>query len=126
MNLVTPEHLANVWPSVEQWVKDAIAHNQGDENALDVLIAIARGHYGLWVDPHFAAVTQVVNYPRQRVLTILYIGGDLSKIVPLFDEAKSWCRANKIDVLRTFGRAGWERVTGLERVGAILQSRIST
>ena len=124
MNLVTPDQLANAWPGVERWIDEAIEHNQGDENLLDVLIAIARGQYGLWVNPHFAAVTQVQNYPRQRVLVILYIGGDLSKIVPLFDEAKAWCRANKIDVLRTYGRMGWAHVTGLERVGAILQVKL--
>lgn len=124
MILVTPDQLAHVWPAVEPWIAAAVAENQGDENTLDVFIAIARGHYSLWSDEHFAAVTQTINYPRQRVLTILYIGGDLNKITPLFDFAKDWCRVNKINVLRTYGRPGWEKVSGLSRVGAILEVKI--
>jgi hypothetical protein len=122
--LVEPSQLAHVWPDVVPWIKEAVEKNQGDENTLDVLLAIARGQYSLWADKHFAAVTQVVNYPRQRVLTILYIGGDLTNILPLFDDAKAYCKANKVDVLRTYGRPGWEKVTGLEKAGVILQTRI--
>lgn len=124
MILITPEQLAHVWPEVEAWIASAVDKNQGDESTLDVFVGIARGHYSLWKGDGFAAVTQIVNYPRQRVLTILYIGGDLSKIITMFDEAKAWCRANKVDVLRTYGRNGWERVTGLKQVGVILQESL--
>lgn len=125
MNLVPPEGLANAWPKVEAWISEAIDQNQGDENLLDVLIAIARGHYGLWMDAHFACVTQLVTYPQQRVLTLLYIGGELDHILAMFDWAKEWCKQNKVDVLRTYGRPGWERVTGLSKVGVILQTEIT-
>lgn len=121
MILVTPEQLANTWPKVEAWISEAIDQNQGDENLLDVLIALARGQYSLWADQNFACVTQLVNYPQQRVLTLLYIGGELDSILTMFDTAKEWCRVNKVDVLRTYGRPGWERVTGLSKVGVILQ-----
>ena len=59
------DQLANVWPQVHAWIECAIEHGPGDENALDVPISIARGHYLLFHEPgKFALVGQVPNYPR--------------------------------------------------------------
>lgn len=126
MILVQPQDLANVWPKCEGWISEAVKVNQGDENLLDVLIALARGHYLLWFEPNrFAAVVQVISHPRQKVATVLYLGGSgLEQMPQLFEEGKLWCRANGISVIRTFGREGWQRAIGLKRVGVILQTEV--
>jgi hypothetical protein len=124
---VPPEHLSNVWPGVSGWIAEAInrPENVGDENLLDVLIAIARGHYALWVEPQkFAAVVQVTQFPRQKVATILYAGGQLDSFIEGYQEAKKLARQYGIQVLRTHGRAGWERALSLKRVGVILQETL--
>ena len=126
MILVQPDQLANVWPQVSGWLASAIERGQGDENALDVLISIARGHYLLFHEPgKFALVGQVQNYPRQKVGVVLYCGGgDLLAIRDAFEEMKPWCKANGISVIRVWGRQGWERALGLARVGVILQESV--
>lgn len=125
MILVTPDQLANTWPAVEAWIASAVDENQGDENTLDVLIAIARGQYALWHEPgHFAAVAQIVNQPRQRVATILYCGGELGSLLQMYESARRWCRMNGIDVIRIWGRQGWEKVLGMQRIGVILQESV--
>jgi hypothetical protein len=118
------EELPSVWPEVSPWIERAVEYGQGDEDAIDIAIAIHNGFYDLWVHSEFAAVVQIVRHPKQAVLTILYIGGNLGAILPLFGFAKRWCKDNGIDVLRTYGRPGWERVTGLKKVGVILQERV--
>jgi hypothetical protein len=100
--------------------------NQGDENLLDVLIALARGQYALWYEAgKFGAVSRIERWPRQTVGTIVYLGGkDLQAIEDAFEEAKVFARANKIDVIRVFGRPGWERLLGMKRKGVILQMAV--
>lgn len=123
--LVPRFDLPYIWPKCEEWINAAVKVNQGDENALDVIMAIERGLYELWWEPDkFAAVVQISDFPRQRVATILYAGGHLKPIYEMYQEAKKIARERGIDVLRIWGRAGWERVLGLDRVGVILQERL--
>lgn len=123
MYVVEPHQLANVWPEVREWIESALAHGQGDENSTDVLVALARGVYVLWYEPKkFCVVFQIVRQPRQVVGTVLYCGGsDLSLIRESFQQGCAWARANGVDVVRVWGREGWEKVLGMERVGVILQ-----
>lgn len=124
MQLVPPDKLCDVWPKCEAWIYDAITHGPGDENVLDVLIAIARGYYALWFEEQFAAVVQIVQFPRQKVATILYAGGCLEAMRVKWPEALKYCRDNGIKVLRVHGRNGWERAFEMKRVGVILQVQV--
>lgn len=126
VHVVTIDKLADVWPEVHPWIERAISRGQGDENVWDVFVALARGTYVLWHAPtRFAAVVQTVRQPRQSVATILYCGGTgLSEIEEAFAFGKLWARENGIDVMRVWGREGWERLLGMERVGVILQVKV--
>lgn len=121
--IVQPDQLATVWPEVLPWIAEAVEHNQGDENIWDVLIAIARGHYFLFHWPaKFATVVQVMRHPRQTVATVMYGGGaDLEFIKTAFEFNKVWALQNGINVIRVWGRKGWERALDLEHKGVILQ-----
>lgn len=103
------------------------AVNSGDETLDDVLIALANGTYTLWLEPgKFAAVVEIRNFPRQRVATIVYCGGsDLRCIKSCFERGRQWCREHEVDVLRVYGREGWERLLGLERIGVVLQTQVN-
>lgn len=125
MKAISPEELSKAWPRVEAWIAQAVELNQGDENLLDVLIALARGHYTLWVADSFAGVTQTIRYPQQSVMTILYLGGsDLQAIEKAYQFAKQHCQTVGIDVLRVWGRPGWERLLGMKRIAVVLQEDV--
>jgi hypothetical protein len=124
--LIPAEQLTDVLPEALPWIEKAVRMNQGDENTLDVLAALCRNQYSLWYVPGvFAAVVQVVRYPRQSVATILYAGGDgLEAIKHSFEFGKKFAKEHNIDVLRVWGREGWEKLLDLKRVGVILQVTI--
>lgn len=124
--LIPPEQLTDVLPEAIPWIEKAVKVNQGDENMLDVLAALCRNQYSLWYVPGvFAAVVQTLRQPRQTVTTILYAGGeDTDAIRQSFEFGKKWAKENGIDVLRVWGREGWEKVLGLKRVGVILQVEV--
>lgn len=127
LHAVPIEKLADVWPTVAKWIDDAILYGQGDENLLDVFVALARGVYVLWYDPgKYAVVAQVQAHPRQKVGVILYCGGsDIAEIQRGFKEGKHHCAQHGIDVIRTYGRSGWAKVLNLKQVGVILQDKTS-
>jgi len=121
--LVPIEQLTDVLPEALPWIKRAVERNQGDENTLDVLIALAQQRYWLFYEPGvYAAVVQVVKHPQQSVATVIYAGGEgLDAIKHAFEASKKWAKDHNIDVIRVWGREGWEKTLGLERVGVILQ-----
>ena len=123
MILVPLDQLSTVWPQVEGWIASAIDYGQGDENALDVLIALAQGRYLLFHEPKkFALVGQIQTYPRQKIGVVLYAGGgDLEAIRKGLEEMKPWCKAQGIAALRVWGRRGWEKALSMTRKGYILQ-----
>lgn len=129
MILVEPDQLSSVWAEVEPWIKAALEYGQGDENILDVLVSLACGRYLLWYEPgRFAGVVQVVQYPRQKVATIIYAGaapGHLEEMAEAVENGKAWCRQNHIGVIRVHGRKGWQRILGLVRKGVILQGAVA-
>lgn len=111
-----------MWPEVWPWLESAVAYGQGDEDVNDVAVAIYNARYELWHEPgKFAAVSELAHHPRQNVATILYAGGDLDAFREHFDEAKELARKRGASALRIWGRAGWEKVFGMKRIGIILQ-----
>jgi len=125
LRIVPARELEAIWPQVYRWIEKAVEHGQGDEDALDIAVAIYNGRYDLWLeDGKFAAVVQVVKHPKQTVATILYCGGELDSLLTMYSQAKEYARANKIDAIRVWGRQGWEKVLGMRRIGVILQEYV--
>lgn len=124
MRNIPPDELAKEWERVAPWIESALPFAGGDENLLDILVSLARGQYSLFTNENAAAVVQLLRKPRQLVLVVLYLGGaSLEACRAAHEFAKVWCKANKVDVLRVYGRAGWERAMGLDRFGVISQER---
>ena len=78
---------------------------------LDLWSGIAQGFYHLWPGEQSAAVTELVDYPRARVLNVWLAGGDLQElltvILPTIEDWAKTCGAQSVTVT---GRRGWVRV----------------
>jgi len=124
--LVSSDELGTVWGEVAPWIEQAIPYAQGDENLTDILVGIAQNRFSLWYTPdRFAAVTQVIKQPRHIVATILYAGGaDMAALEEAFAFYRGWCKEKGIQIMRVWGREGWERQLKMQRVGIILQSEV--
>jgi hypothetical protein len=124
--LVPPEQLSRVWSQIQGWIESALEYGQGDENATDVLVSLAVGRYLLFHEPgKFALVAQIQEFPRQKVITVLYLGGgDMDAIKAGIEQAKPWCKAQGITAFRVWGRKGWKRILQMTQKGYILQSEI--
>lgn len=120
MTLVPLNKLADVWPKVEGWLQRAVEQNLGDENLLDVLIALAQNRYSLWYEPaRCALVTQIQEYPRQKVITLLYAGapegsGAVERFRELWEQERLALRSAGITQIRMFGLRDWGKALGVE------------
>jgi hypothetical protein len=73
----------------------------------DILTAIAKGRMQSFAENDSWAVTQVINYPRARVLEILIAIGDLAQCRKLHDRILQYADDNDIGLIQAYGRRGW-------------------
>ena len=73
----------------------------------DILAAIAEGRMQSFTDGDSWAITQVVDYPRARMLDVLVALGDLEACRRLHDRILQYARDNDISLVQAYGRRGW-------------------
>ena len=54
-----------------------------------------------------AATLSITETDFQKVATIVHLGGDFDRMVPHFEDLKSWARAHGAKAFRIWGRKGW-------------------
>jgi hypothetical protein len=91
------------------WLADALEHSDGTHNMADIRAGVANGHYHLWPGKHCASVTEVLQFPRRRVLNVFLSGGDLEEILIMERDFCSWGRYLGCDGIMMTGRDGWQR-----------------
>jgi len=129
VSAVPKELVPNIWPQVEQYVRDAVAHSQGKYETEDVLSLVLEYDYPLWIafdgdDIKGAVITRFIDYPRKRYLSLEMCGGKESAVwkKPMLDMLRNWAKDNKCDAIEAHGRVGWERVFRDEGYKSTLQS----
>ena len=73
----------------------------------DILAAIAAGHMQSFAEGDSWAITQVVQFPRARLLEILIALGDIDECRTLHSRILQYARDNGIGLVQAYGRRGW-------------------
>lgn len=77
----------------------------------DVERMVETGEAQLWQGQKSAAVTEIIQFPRIKVLHLWLCGGDLREITEdMLPKAERFARAEGCQRLTTAGRIGWDRV----------------
>jgi hypothetical protein len=85
----------------------------GDVMNFDDLVELAKaGRVQLWFAPDDDGViaTEIIVYPRKRVLNCFLAAGALRAIVALRDQIEEFAVANDIDALAAQGSPAWGRI----------------
>jgi hypothetical protein len=78
----------------------------------DVERLIASGQYQFWAGRNAAAVTEITEFQRRRILTVMHGGGALAQLLDEIEPALcAYAREQGCDGIMGLGRKGWERVT---------------
>ena len=91
-------------------------HSEGELSTDDFFTALSDGDMQLWIaleDDHILAsmVTQIIPYPRKRVLRIISIAGeDMENWIDNLPIIENWALSNGCTSLECWGRKGWLKI----------------
>ena len=100
------------WARCRPLIVRALARGPGLESIGDVERLIVEGHYQFWPGRRSAAITEIAQYGRRKVLVVVHGAGDLAELLDEMEpEFCAFARALGCDAIVGTGRKGWERVT---------------
>jgi len=130
MNLIRIEANAVdiIWPHVEDLLQSAINFNLGEFTIEDIKEYLLNGRMNLWVVNNqedgtiLAAVTEFIQYPREKRLGILLVGAKKNTIMKWFKQCwqedsglLAFARENDVKRFEVLARDGWIRL--LPKIG---------
>jgi hypothetical protein len=110
-----------------KYIEAALEYSGGTHDFDDVKRSIIAGRMQLWPGKQSAAVTEVVEYAKKKVLHIFLAGGDMDELIDMIDSAAAWGRTQGCTSLTMSGRKGWERAlapSGFKPVMIVLERAI--
>ncbi len=108
-------------------IEAALEYSGGTHLYEDVERAILEGRMQIWPTERGCAVTEIIGFPRKKVLNCFLAGGEMGAITDMLDAAKDWGRAQGCTGLTLAGRHGWERVLkhkGFKKTMTVLEVEI--
>ena len=72
------------------WIEDALKYCGGTHHFDDIAAGVYAGRMQLWPAPRGCIVTEIVVYPRKRVLNLFLAGGELDQIVDMNNDITAW------------------------------------
>ena len=94
---------------IREWLQPAL--DRGGTHAIeDIEKEVATGHMQLWVGERGAAVTQILDFPRKKVLHVFLAGGEMDQITDFQESAWIWGQSQGCTAMTLSGRLGWKRV----------------
>ena len=93
-----------------EMIESALAYGGGTHTFEDVVDLVLSGRAQLWPAPRGVAITEIIAYPRKRVLHCFLAAGEMDQILDMIDSAVEWGRTQSCTSLTLSGRSGWQRV----------------
>tara|TARA_B100002019_G_scaffold144384_1_gene124477 strand:+ start:1454 stop:1828 length:375 start_codon:yes stop_codon:yes gene_type:complete len=91
------------------WIEAALEYSGGTHNFKDVAKGIVEGNMQLWPSPRGCIVTEIVIYPRKKVLNVFLGGGELDQLLDMHSDVTSWAKHYGCEALTITGRFGWKK-----------------
>ena len=113
--IARPNEVEVFWPLVVDHLKKAVPHSEGEIEPEDMLPELVKGEMQLWFSVEdrnvtAAMVTQIIPYPRKKVLRILSIGGEgMARWMKHFPMVETFAKQTGCSSIEAWGRKGWLR-----------------
>lgn len=92
------------------WIEAALEYSGGTHIFEDIAQGVTEGRLQLWPAPDGCLVTEIITYPRRRVLNVFLGGGDLERLIDMHDTVAAWGKSQGCATATISGRPGWQRV----------------
>jgi hypothetical protein len=93
-------------------IEAALKHSGGTHLFEDVVSAVAEGNMQMWVNGDTVAITEVLLYPRKKVLHVFLGSGSRKQLFEMIDDAWTWAQGIGCTGMTLAGRKGWTKLMG--------------
>ena len=94
----------------KKWINDALNYANGTHDFEDVAKEVKVGTMQLWSGEKGCAVTQILIYPKKKVLHVFLAGGEMNQIIDFQASAVEFGKINGCTAISLAGRKGWAKV----------------
>lgn len=91
------------------WVEAALSYSGDTHDFVHIFDGVVEGRFQFWSNDECCVVTEIVDYPKKRVLHIFLAGGKLEAIRALEEKAVKWAKQLGCSAFTLTGRKGWEK-----------------
>lgn len=92
-----------------KWIEDALAYSHGTHEFEDIAHGVYTGMMQLWPTPRGCLITEIVVFPKKKILNIFLVGGELDQILEMHESVIAWAKSQGCSSLTGHGRKGWEK-----------------
>lgn len=92
------------------WIEAALERTGGTHLFEDIVEAVFEGRMQFWPAHDACAVTEVIVFPRKKVLHVFLAGGKMETIVDMNESAAIWAKSLGCEGMSIAGRKGWVKV----------------
>jgi len=93
-----------------KWLESALEYAGGTHEWSDIVDSVSTGRMQLWPAEKSGAITEILCYPRKKVLHVFLAGGDMIELVNMIEDASRWGVSQGCKSITMSGRKGWQRV----------------
>lgn len=102
-------HWVKEFRRCEQWIEAALEYSHGTHDIKDIFEAVANNTVEFWPGQKCALISQVVQYPKKRMVHIFLAGGDIDEIKEIETHITEWAKSQGCSGLSLTGRPGWTK-----------------
>lgn len=106
------EHLDAELERCRPWIEAALNHGGDTHSFDDVVESVKKGAMQFWPAEDACAVTEIIPFPRKKVLHVFLAGGNAETIVDMNESAESFAKMNGCSTISIVGRVGWKKALG--------------
>ncbi len=92
------------------WIESALEYSGGTHTFDDIVAGVYSGHMQFWPADKGCAITEIITFPRKKVLHVFLAAGEMNQIVDMDDSAEKFAIANGCSAMSIAGRRGWKKV----------------
>lgn len=115
MTTPTREQIAQALSTIEKarpYLQAALDKMGNEYEFEDIKDQLMSGDKQLWLGKAFAAVTEIILYPRKKVVLVHLAGGDMQELIDTIPELEEFARIVEADGIEIVGRKGWSKILG--------------
>lgn len=94
---------------IKNWIESALEYSGGTHVYQDIVDAVTEGRMQLWLSERGCAVTEIVVFPRKKVLHVFLAAGEMDQLFDMIDDATEWAKEQGCTAMTLAGRPGWQR-----------------